>query len=52
LNLLQIFAQIDELLEQHLEPAKAGLHTENSRTDPEKQSLKKTEPAKASPQTG
>jgi hypothetical protein len=46
---LQIPAQIDELLKQHPEPAKAGLNTRNSRTVPEIWVLKKSDPAKAGP---
>jgi hypothetical protein len=44
---LQISAQIDELLEQHPEPAKAGLHIGNSRTEPRNPASKKFDPEKA-----
>jgi hypothetical protein len=46
---LQISAQFDKLFAQHPQPAKAGLHTEISRSNPEKTSSKKCELAKAGP---
>jgi hypothetical protein len=39
---IQISAQINELLKQHPEPAKAGLHTRNSRTEPKNPASKKS----------
>jgi hypothetical protein len=49
---LPICAQIAEFLAQFPEPAKAGLHTGNSRTGSKNPDSKSYEPAKAGPQTG
>jgi hypothetical protein len=49
---LSICAQIDKFFAQHPEPAKAGLHTGNSRTISKFPDSKKYEPAKAGLQTG
>jgi hypothetical protein len=49
---LPICAQINKFFAQHPEPAKAGLHTGNSRTDSKFPDSKSSEPAKAGPQTG
>jgi hypothetical protein len=46
---LPICAQIAEFLAQFLEPAKAVLHTGNSRTESKNPDSKKCEPAKAGP---